>query len=62
MKTYKVITVSTMWSKTLFSNRLLTKIVEETLNEKVKEGFEIVSVSFSFNYWRLPVAYITVCR
>ena len=57
MKKYKIIKVSTMWTKIS-----LTKIVEETLNEKTKEGYEIVSVSFSHNHWRMPVAYITVCR
>jgi hypothetical protein len=57
MKKYSVIKVSTMWTQVS-----LTKKVEETLNEKLKEGYEIVTVSFLNNRWRMPVAYITMCR
>ncbi|MFZ4401716.1 MAG: hypothetical protein ACOYO1_16925 [Bacteroidales bacterium] len=57
MKKYRVIKVSTMWTQ-----RSLTKKVEETLNEKVKEGYEIVTISFTNNRWRMPVVYITMCR
>jgi hypothetical protein len=59
--TYSIIKVSsTFW--TSYSPSLIEK-VEETLNEKAKEGFEIVSVSFERSRnWRNLEAYITICK
>ena len=57
MKTYTVISESSMWStKKLKSN------VETVLNEKTQEGFEVVSVAFGFNTWWVPTAYITLSK
>jgi hypothetical protein len=52
--TYSIINVSTIWS----TNSLIQK-VEEILNEKTNEGYEVVSVSFGVNIWKQPTAYIT---
>lgn len=57
MRTYKIITLSTMWSTSS-----LTKKVEEILNEKAKDGYEIITVAFGVNMWWLPTAFITVCK
>jgi hypothetical protein len=56
MRTYSVIKLSTMWSTTS-----LTQRVEEVLNERTKDGYEIVSVAFGVNMWLTPTAFITVC-
>jgi hypothetical protein len=54
--TYSIIQVSTFWT----SDSLIEK-VEETLNEKAKEGYEVVTVSFERSrYWRILEAYITL--
>ncbi len=55
MKTYSIITVSTMWS----TNSLKQK-VEKTLNEKTIEGYEVVTVAFGLNIWWIPTAFITL--
>ena len=57
MKTYRIIRVTTMWSTSL-----LTKKVEQILNRKTMEGYEIVTVSFGVNIWWTPTAYITICK
>ena len=57
MKTYKVIKMSTMWS-----TNSLTEKVEQLLNEKTKDGFEIVTVAFGVNIWWMPTAFVTVCK
>ena len=57
MKTYRVIKHSTMWS-----TESLTEKVEQTLNEKVDEGWEIVTVSFGTNLWYMPTAFITIAK
>lgn len=44
------------------STSSLIKKVEPVLNEMEKEGWDVVSVSFGYNGWRLPTAYITVSR
>ena len=47
--TYSIIQVSTFWT----SDSLIEK-VEETLNKKAKEGYEVVTVSFERSrYWRI---------
>jgi hypothetical protein len=53
--TYSIIQVSTFWT----SDSLIEK-VEETLNKKAKEGYEVVSVSFGYNSWLMHTAYITL--
>lgn len=40
----------------------LTKEVEQFLNRKVNEGYEVVSVSFSYFQTAELVAFITLCR
>lgn len=57
MKTYLVISESSMWSTTK-----LKQNVEKILNEKTKEGWEVVSVAFGINIWWIPTAYITLCK
>jgi hypothetical protein len=57
MKTYRIIKLSTNWSTSS-----LTKAVEQLLNAKTKEGYEIVTVAFGVNMWWMPTAYITICR
>jgi hypothetical protein len=57
MKNYTIIKLSTMWS-----TATLTEKVEQILNEKVLDGYEIVTVSFGVNLWWMPTAYITICK
>lgn len=57
MKKYKVIKLTTMWS-----TNLLTKKVEQILNEKTIDGYDIVTVAFGVNIWWMPTAYITICK
>jgi translation elongation factor EF-1beta len=57
MKTYSIIEESTMWS-----TKSLKEKVEKILNEKTKEGYEIVTVAFGLNIWWMPTAFITVCK
>jgi phosphoserine phosphatase len=55
MKQFRVMKVVDLWS----TNRLRRK-VERLLNQLANEGYEVVSVSFGFNIWFAPKAYITV--
>jgi hypothetical protein len=57
MKKYKIIKRSTMWSTSA-----LTADVEQLLNEKTQDGYEIVTVAFGINIWMMPTAYITICK
>ncbi|MBA2328948.1 MAG: hypothetical protein M3413_01905 [Bacteroidota bacterium] len=57
MKTYSIVTKTSIWS--LAS---LVTDVENILNEKTKEGYEIVTVSFGTNLWWFPTAYITLAK
>ena len=57
MKTYSVISESSMWS-----TAKLKRKVEIILNEKSKDGYEIVSVAFGLNIWWIPTAYITLSK
>ncbi len=52
---YSIIKESTMWS-----TNLLKKKVENILNEKTKEGYEVVTVAFGLNMWWMPTAFITL--
>jgi hypothetical protein len=55
MKTYSVISESSMWSTAKLKEK-----VEKILNEKTKDGYEVVSVAFGLNIWWIPTAYITL--
>jgi hypothetical protein len=57
MKKYYVIKISAKWS-----TDSLKKSVENTLNQKTQEGFEVVSVAFGVNMWWMPTAFITFSR
>ena len=57
MKTYKIIKLSTMWS-----TDTLIRDVELLINERAKDGYEIVTVAFGVNMWWMPTAYVTVCK
>ena len=57
MKTYSVISESSMWSTAKLKEK-----VEKILNEKTKDGYEVVSVAFGLNIWWIPTAYITLSK
>ena len=57
MKQFRVFKISNMWS----TNRL-TKDVENELEKFSRDGYEIESISFGFNVWMIPTAFITVSR
>lgn len=46
----------------MWSTKKLIRQVEQVLNEKTADGYEIVFVSFGFNPWWVPTAYITLRR
>jgi hypothetical protein len=52
---YNVISESSMWSTDTLKQK-----VERLLNEKTRDGYEIVSVAFGVNMWWLPTAFITL--
>ena len=57
MKTYSVISESSMWS-----TEKLKRKVEIILNEKTKDGYEVVSVAFGLNIRWIPTAYIALSK
>ena len=57
MKQFRVFKISNMWS-----NSRLTRDVENELKKLTNEGYEIISVSFGFNIWWIPTAFITTSR
>jgi hypothetical protein len=57
MKSYLIIKRTNIWSL----NSLVVE-VENILNEKTKEGYEIVTVSFGTNLWWFPTAFITLAK
>jgi hypothetical protein len=57
MKTYRIIKLSAMWSTSS-----LTREVEKLLNQKTRDGYEIVTVAFGLNMWWMPTAFITLSR
>ena len=63
MKKFTVLSVTPKWS---FSKKKIEQElnleVEKILEEKVKEGYEIVSVSFSLNYYWYMSAHITLSK
>jgi len=56
MKTHTILSLSNMWS-----TKKRFRQVEQVLNQKTADGLEIVPVSFGFNPWWVPTAYITLC-
>jgi hypothetical protein len=57
MKHFRVFKISNTWS----TSRLI-KNVENELKQITNEGYEIISVSFGFNNWWIPTAFITTSR
>ena len=55
MKKYSIISESSMWSTAKLKQK-----VEIILNEKINDGYEVVSVAFGTNIWWIPTAYITL--
>lgn len=58
MKQFRIFTVS----KNFWEPDNLIKKAELKLEELSNEGFEIVSVSFGYNLWKIPTTFITVRR
>lgn len=56
--------VHTLTSSSGFSSKKesLSKEVEQYLNKKANEGYEIISVSFSYFESAELIAFITLCR
>ena len=52
---YTILTESSKWSTDTLKQK-----VERILNEKTRDGYEIVSVAFGVNMWWLPTAFITL--
>lgn len=61
MKKYEVITMQEAMSFGSMKEEL-SKKVEQFLNKKVNEGYEIVDVSFTYYETRELIAFITICR
>jgi hypothetical protein len=57
MKQFRVFKISNTWS-----TEKLIKDVENELKQITNEGYEIISVSFGFNSWGIPTAFITTSR
>lgn len=57
MKKYEIIKMSESWS----TNKLRAK-VEKFINEKHQQGYEIVAVSSSIDFWQTSTALITICK
>ncbi len=61
MKKYEVITLQETMSFGSMKEEL-SKKVEQFLNKKVNEGYEIVDVSFTYYETQELIAFITICR
>lgn len=57
MKQFRVFKVSNMWS-----TARIIKDVENELKQITNDGYDIMSVSFGFNIWWIPTAFITTRR
>ncbi|MBD0834029.1 hypothetical protein [Aestuariibaculum suncheonense] len=55
MKEHRIIKLSTMWS-----TETLRADTERLVNEKVRDGYEIITVAFGVNMWWMPTSYITI--
>jgi|GEM_PF-964327 len=51
----KIVTVSDCWT----TKRLMQK-AKNKMNEKVEEGWRIISVSIGYDIWFRPTAFITI--
>lgn len=54
-KNYTILKLSNCWS-----TDILRADVERLLNNKIKEGYEIVAVAFGVNLWWMPTAFVTL--
>ncbi|CAM4426140.1 hypothetical protein [Flavobacterium terrigena] len=61
MKKYEVITLKKAMSFGSMKEEL-SKEVEQFLNKKVNEGYEIVDVSFTYYEAQELIAFITICK
>ena len=61
MKKYEIHTLSKKAGFSSMKNDL-TKEVEQFLNKKANEGYEIVTVSFTYYEGAELLAFITICR
>ncbi|MFY8128183.1 MAG: hypothetical protein ACOVMM_07375 [Chitinophagaceae bacterium] len=57
MKQFRIFKYSNVWS-----TATLRREVENEINNLSNDGYEIVSVSFGFNMWFVPTAFVTVFR
>lgn len=55
MKDYRILILSTWWS-----TESLRADTERLINEKARDGYEIVTVAFGVNMWWMPTSYVTV--
>lgn len=55
MEIFKIVTVSDMWS-----TEKLTRKVEGKLTEIADQGWEVKFISFGYNIWFVPTAFITL--
>lgn len=56
-KEFKVLKISNMWS-----TEKLRRKVEDTLNQKSKEGWDIISIDFGIKVTSIPTAFITIAK
>lgn len=61
MKKYEVYTLNAKSGFTSMKEQL-SKDVEQFLNRKTNEGYEVVSVSFTYYESMELIAFITLCR
>jgi hypothetical protein len=57
MKSYNVESVTS-----LYSTKKLNEQVEKLLNERAREGYEVVSINYSYKMWAIPTVFITLCK
>jgi len=57
MKNYSIINLSSWWSPDQLRND-----VEKIINEKAKQGYEIISVSFDNSSGFIYQCFITICK
>ena len=57
MKNYSIINLSSWWSPDQLRND-----VEKIINEKAKQGYEIISVSFDNSSSFIYQCFITICK
>lgn len=57
MKNYTILKLSTAWS-----TDQLRADVEQLVNQKSREGYDITTVAFGVNLWWMPTAFVTICK